>query len=98
HPQPPPFPYTTLFRSDPTPAAAGGSKAPAIVKSTAKPRGKPIRKDVLTTPEARPSSPGFVPATAARLTAGNPMLAPRVQTIMPGDRKSTRLNSSHVSI
>ena len=45
---------------------------------------KPIRNEVLMTPDARPSSPGLVPATAARLTAGKPMLAPRVQTIMPG--------------
>src|SRR5437016_8914404 len=82
-------PVTTPSKAayDPTPAAAGGSKAPAIVKSTAKPRGKPMRKDVLITPEARPSSPGFVPATAARLTAGNPMLAPRVQTIIPGSTR-----------
>src|SRR2546430_3749390 len=82
-------PVTTPSKAayDPTPVAAGGSKAPAIVKSTAKPSGNPIRKDVPITPEARPSSPGLVPATAARLTAGNPMLAPRVQTIIPGSTR-----------
>src|SRR5207244_8116955 len=48
-------------------AAGGGANAPATVRSTASPTGKPIRKEVLTTPEARPSSPGFVPATAAML-------------------------------
>src|SRR5207245_7142232 len=63
---------------------AGGSKAPAIVKRMASPMGKPTRDDVPTTPEAKPSSPGRVPATAAMLIAGNPILAPSAHTSSPG--------------
>ncbi len=68
----------------PVDPAAGGSKALAIVRSIASPTGNPIRDEVLTRPEAKPSSPGRVPATAAMLTAGNPMLAPSAQTRRPG--------------
>jgi len=64
--------------------AAGGSKAPAIVKRMASPMGKPTRDDVPTTPEAKPSSPGRVPVTAAMLIAGNPILAPNAHTSSPG--------------
>src|SRR5690348_7429749 len=68
----------------PVDPAAGGSKALAIVRSIASPTGNPTRDEVLTKPEAKPSSPGRVPATAAIFTAGNPMLAPSAQTSKPG--------------
>src|SRR5712692_5369594 len=82
---------TAAWNPATTPAAAaeagpaeGGSNAPATVRSIASPTGNPTREDVLTTPEARPSSPGCVPATAAMLIAGKPMLAPSAQTSRPG--------------
>src|SRR5438067_12318301 len=50
----------------------------------ASPMGKPTRDDVPTTPDAKPSSPGRVPATAAMLIAGNPTLAPNAHTRSPG--------------
>ncbi|TMP98158.1 MAG: hypothetical protein E6K99_07925 [Thaumarchaeota archaeon] len=61
-----------------------GSVAPATVSSTARPSGNPTRNDVLIRPEASPSSPGLVPAIAAMLRAGKPMLAPKAQRIIPG--------------
>src|SRR3989442_12550276 len=61
-----------------------GVGAPATVRSTARPSGNPTRNDVLIRPEASPSSPCLVPAIAAMLRAGKPMLAPKAQIIMPG--------------
>src|SRR5699024_12639976 len=77
------FPYTTLFRSDP-----GAPEAP--------PRGRPQRPAGGQT-EAGPSPDGGRPGPAALLPRGGGEGAGRAD---PGgeDRKSTRLNSSHVSI
>ena len=61
----------------------GGSKTFAMVRSTTRPTGNPILKDVLTIPEASPSSPCFVPATAAMFTAEKPVLAPSAHTTKP---------------
>src|SRR5437660_9928276 len=68
----------------PVDPAAGGSKALATVRRIASPTGNPMRDELLTRPQARPSSPSRVPATAAMLTGGNPLLAPRAQTRRPG--------------
>src|SRR5437667_11543843 len=76
-------PVTTPSKAayDTTPTADGGSNAPAIVKSTAKPGRKTMRKDVLITPAAKTYSRGFVPGTAEKRTGGNRRIAPRIQPI-----------------
>src|SRR5436309_1342438 len=61
-----------------------GSNALATVNTRDRPSGKPRRWDVWISPEARPSSPGFVPERPAIARAGNPMLAPSDHRIVPG--------------
>src|SRR5207253_4614221 len=75
---------TAAAEADKSAPIGAGSTAPTTVSKTARPKGKPTRCEVLMSPEARPSSPGWVPASAAMLSAGRPMLAPRDQSRMPG--------------
>src|SRR3546814_14490042 len=85
------FPYTTLFRSE-TPLGRycrglrGGVKG--VVKATRADAGR------LSTIGVRPErlNPGH-PQLRRRVSAVR--LPPRMKSISPLDRKSTRLNSSH---
>ena len=62
----------------------GGSVAAATVSNTASPIGGPGRCEVFMSPDARPSSPGFVPVRPAMFKAVKLRLAPKTQSIMPG--------------
>src|SRR5207302_9744478 len=93
HPPPPPlFPYTTLFRSDQRlpdvsdPLHRHGNAAQVLGLAQKPPRGTHRCK------YAASRERGGIPAAAPlRLDA-------RRETILTQDRKSTRLNSSHVKI
>ena len=58
----------------------------AIVERIAMPTAPPICCDVLMRPDARPASCGFVPATAAIVTATNANGIPRPMMRKPGKR------------
>src|SRR5690606_41855678 len=89
-------PYTTLFRSKvkvrgkgPAPSTPGGRPAGRVASSRYRYRGPPALGPV---PD-RPSPPkGCTPTTAPTML--------RLTYMLPAwtDRKSTRLNSSHVKI
>src|SRR5699024_12695557 len=87
-----PLPYTTLFRSErPVPQGPCG-----VVPRT-------VREDDIPGEDIRSIPVGAVPvdelATAlAAHHGGAPLDEPFAVVAVPGDRKSTRLNSSHVSI
>src|SRR5207249_9271943 len=85
HPPPPPlFPYTTLFRS-PSPASASASANPT-----------PARPGPMI-----PTTWGgnLIPQERRRLCRGQgEEILGRLGAARQRDRKSTRLNSSHVSI
>src|SRR5256885_5623480 len=70
------FPYTTLFRSDPTAAAAAMSHL-----------AEPLGLSALE-----------VAWGAYTIVCENMAAAARVHIVEKGDRKSTRLNSSHLVI
>src|SRR5688572_30969937 len=76
------FPYTTLFRSPPPPASS--NRRPATdTKGRNHGRGQdPLREDL-----------GPAPGPPGRRRARPPL-----HRHAPGDRKSTRLNSSHSQI
>ena len=58
----------------------------AIVESIAIPTAPPICWDVLISPEARPASSGFVPASAAIVSETNASGSPKPITRKPGNR------------
>src|SRR3712207_7141710 len=76
------FPYTTLFRSRHPPLQAAGPRAPR----RALPRRRGPRCGEHRRPPGRPG--GRAQHRQVRLRPG----------LRPGDRKSTRLNSSHANI
>src|SRR5699024_11851865 len=78
-------PYTTLFRSRPELPPAGGDAPPEANQ----PQGSGAHQ------QRRPPAAGGGPVIGGR---GCPPHRPRGGPGGPGDRKSTRLNSSHVSI
>src|SRR5690606_40447590 len=86
HPRPPLFPYTTLFRSPRTTAHVHPTPARA---------GHPL---------PRPAPLGFLPCTPPLYPRATPTRSPRRRPALSfpaanaRDRKSTRLNSSHVKI
>src|SRR3712207_7202186 len=81
------FPYTTLFRS----GCGLHSQHGAVVLQGPLDRGHD-NADVVQPHDSSSSGPPPA-AVACRITrAGLPM------TVQPGDRKSTRLNSSHANI
>src|SRR5690606_41963831 len=84
-PKPPVFPYTTLFRS-PAGRAARRQRQGRRVRDPHRPRAQlPDRRDV--------------PLRAQELLLpGRPEELPDVAVRRAQDRKSTRLNSSHVKI
>src|SRR5690606_41674746 len=93
-PSAPPCPYPTLFRST-SPAAADGMAAEAQARAAA---AEPERGELFrgvsggTGPVAGDPDDAQVASSRER-----PMPAPRViRAPEPPDRKSTRLNSSHV--
>src|SRR5207253_9920549 len=95
-PRPPPFPYTTLFRSR-APTAPEGTRpqrvvhgdrvVPAVAAGFA---GAPRR----TTSCHRPARPAARDASRSR----SAYAIERGRRPLAADRKSTRLNSSHVAI
>src|SRR5207249_6968919 len=90
-PPPPPsplFPYTTLFRS--CAARIPRPPAPAPGRRSALGRLEPV-PGAAHAQKRRRVHPRQGPRAA-------PEREPRVSHADPGDRKSTRLNSSHVSI
>src|SRR5207249_11313610 len=91
------FPYTTLFRSN------GAREAAAVVKPDPDEAEVPILRPVTSSPSCELGrSDRFV--FSAAVTPIPPTTSGRPQTHREGgptpepDRKSTRLNSSHVSI
>src|SRR5690625_6072723 len=85
-PQSPLFPYTTLFRSS-------GAHRPSRPDECQ--RRKRAVENPGRTPERRGVNPGFRPA---QLVAGNDSKSVSNDLDSGADRKSTRLNSSHVAI
>src|SRR5690606_41236442 len=81
--RPPPFPYTTLFRSV-RPGRDRGGRVPAGGTSS-------VRGTHHPSPTRRPGAAPVVGGDA-------PARAPRRRPRGRADRKSTRLNSSHVKI
>src|SRR5207249_10803418 len=88
HPASPPLPYTTLFRSGGRDDENGNETHPRV-RSTDRVRAPKCEPTEPVLRFVRPRSPANVPQS----------LGPRYH-VRPAvqDRKSTRLNSSHVSI
>src|SRR5690606_41704812 len=91
-PQSPPFPYTTLFRSAPIPPAPqAGPLRPLLAALLRRdPGGRPGTTEALRMLAA--ASPASAAPPAAKRKGRGKAAVP------PADRKSTRLNSSHVKI
>src|SRR5690242_20823770 len=90
-PRPPLFPYTTLFRSV------------GLVGGEHERRGEPdrVRRDVVDDePRLEQGRGGRARERAVEGDRDEQAFAPHVghQRVIEGDRKSTRLNSSHMSI
>src|SRR5690606_41391066 len=93
-PRPPPFPYTTLFRS--LRAERRGDALPLRLEDDDQPRGAPSPAGHRRRP---PRGRQDRPAAAARRPVQlPPLVGLGVAHQGPEDRKSTRLNSSHVKI
>src|SRR5690606_42039570 len=93
-PRTPLFPYTTLFRSPPTPPRTGRRRpCPAPFWSPASPARR--RRRFRTPAPVRSTYPS-VPAPSSVFRLG--CLPSSLRSLLHGDRKSTRLNSSHVKI
>src|SRR5699024_12092545 len=92
----PPFPYTTLFRSD-TFTSGGDSRAASL---SAKPSGTLILGTFIFNVRGSVITPAKAEAAAVsglhKYTLSS--IVPDRPGKLRGDRKSTRLNSSHVSI
>src|SRR3546814_15141196 len=73
------FPYTTLFRAPDDQPVAGDVRAA---------QGVQIRRTLVRRRHPRPARPD-------RREEGLPRVLPRAPATRRGDRKSTRLNSSH---
>src|SRR3712207_7973626 len=87
-PRSPPFPFTPLFRSQqPTPQAPPAGTAQPVPPATAP--GAPPRQEA---DRARPRDDRFAPGVTINIGR-----EPRIDELR-GDRKSTRLNSSHANI
>src|SRR5207302_10697002 len=93
-PRPPPsptlFPYTTLFRSELSLAAASGAAATAADPGDRRERQRKVQ-----------SVPGAAPARRGVPQRGGGRAGVRGRAAIDAvgrDRKSTRLNSSHVKI
>src|SRR5207253_3710894 len=96
-PPPPPFPYTPLFRSAATPAATSAQKlCPCLIpQACLQIHRKPIRSDDRLRQVASATRPE---ACCRHRCSTPPVVARRPEDALRGDRKSTRLNSSHVAI
>src|SRR3712207_8103780 len=81
-PIPPPFPYTTLFRSRPRAAPAGDAAVPRAAGA----------------PERHGRRGGHAARAAGEREPRVAALGVRAVRLARGDRKSTRLNSSHANI
>src|SRR5207249_9865748 len=94
-PRAPPFPYTTLFRSASS-GAAQPVKGTAVILNYAGWMGKNNVKDF----EALHSGAGIKQVSESSISSGAvvPAIKANTSTYDAADRKSTRLNSSHVSI
>src|SRR3989454_10272209 len=88
------FPYTTLFRSHPK-ERRGDRRAAVRVRGQGGPQGRAASRD---DPDARPDGRGARagPEEADPLVR-DPAAVP-LRAAAAGDRKSTRLNSSHLVI
>src|SRR5690606_41016214 len=97
-PTPTPSPYTTLFRSARDPEGAGGCDATpnhtAGLRSSPEPTG-PCTGIARRGPAASAAARNAGGSPAGRTAAGRSRAA---LALVPLDRKSTRLNSSHVKI
>src|SRR5256885_15732589 len=88
------FPYTTLFRS------YTGAKRPRPATHR---EVRALRSLLLSSPSGGDSAqPGSIAEAAARIRAERAAIAqrelPSAHSMRPADRKSTRLNSSHLVI
>src|SRR5947209_14618833 len=83
-----PFPYTTLFRSDLLDREMRG----VLVVALGDGPGEPVRHPDLF------SFPCFFACTSPRWKIASPIGVAATAMISSGDRKSTRLNSSHANI
>src|SRR5256885_5031766 len=92
-PRSPLFPYTTLFRSAPAPRAADGKPDLTGLWSMS---GNVAVNNVgdLKPAEVQPWAQALVQQRTENFGKDNP----RYQCLPEGDRKSTRLNSSHLVI
>src|SRR3712207_8175171 len=82
------FPYTTLFRSDRPDDGLADAEAPVELRVAAQPS---VVQQVV-------ERPGRLEAPQARLDPVERSHGARVYVRDAGDRKSTRLNSSHANI
>src|SRR5690606_41754896 len=91
-------PYTTLFRSGLRPRRdrAGGAGRGGRLGPVRLPVPRVRRPGAAAAPSRPPPPPAPVAAAAARRPAAG--RRPRVPRLPHQDRKSTRLNSSHVKI
>src|SRR2546427_5950135 len=80
------FPYTTLFRSESVSRIPAGEREDSLVRSA---------RDRALAAKTRAHEAG---ATPAELATGDTALRAAESLAAQGDRKSTRLNSSHSQI
>src|SRR5207249_11866411 len=91
----PPFPYTTLFRSDVGTALGGGDAG--LLVPPGDPAALAAALDRLLSNPGRARSLGTCAARRAAAEYAERLMTRRYNSLYQ-DRKSTRLNSSHVSI
>src|SRR5207253_3666263 len=95
HPSSSLFPYTTLFRSLFLVLAAGGCKAQSASSGALSPE---VVHRIQTEIRSRYSVPPQISISLSELKPGTTPGYDLVIVTFAGDRKSTRLNSSHVAI
>src|SRR5690606_41357194 len=87
-PRPPLFPYTTLFRSRPYAVLAAARDSGELMLSV----------PVNFTEDDAPAQPGFLLIAPVYRAGSTVTTTAARRAALQGDRKSTRLNSSHVKI